>query len=68
MIYSVVPKALEGELRERLETHYADEPGVTVIAERRQGERREQASSQRGARELRDRRRRRPGDIPEVVV
>jgi hypothetical protein len=65
MIYSVVPRELEGELFERLSAYYADDPEVTVIVDRREGERRsrrERASEQvRQRRELRDRRRRRAG-------
>ena len=40
MIYSVVPRELEAELLEPLTAHYADEPEVTVIVDRRKGERR----------------------------
>jgi hypothetical protein len=66
MIYSVVPRELEPQLLEPLTARYADEPEVTVIVDRRRGERR----SRRGdtptdgaahQRELRDRRRRRAG-------
>ncbi len=67
MIYSVIPKGLEGELRARLEAYYAGDPGVTVIVDRREGERRALGPTQGGLRELRDRRRRRPGDIPPLV-
>lgn len=35
MIYCVVPRALEGELYERLVEHYSDEPNVEVIVDRR---------------------------------
>jgi len=66
MIYSVVPRELESELLERLTAHYAGDPEVTVIVDRRQGERRtrtvEDAVAQQ--RVLRDRRRRRvPGEF-----
>jgi hypothetical protein len=64
MIYSVVPRELEGKLLEQLRTHYADQPDVTVIVERRTAERRARrpdAAPLRHQRELRDRRRRRAG-------
>jgi hypothetical protein len=35
MIYCVVPRALEGELYDRLVAHYRDEPNVEVIVDRR---------------------------------
>jgi hypothetical protein len=35
MIYCVVPRALEGELYDRLAEHYRDEPNVEVIVDRR---------------------------------
>ena len=37
MIYCVIPKELEAELYERLVSYYADNPGVTVIVDRRTG-------------------------------
>ncbi len=65
MIYSVVPRELEGQLLEQLTAHYADHPDVTVIVDRREGERRKRqadaAAEVRHQRELRDRRRRRAG-------
>jgi hypothetical protein len=62
VIYSVVPRELQAELYDRLREHYAGDPGVTVILDRRTGpdRRRSEASgafSER--RELRDRRRQR---------
>lgn len=35
MIYCVVPRALEDELYDRLAEHYAGEPNVEVIVDRR---------------------------------
>ena len=71
MIYCVVPEPLEEELYDRLAEYYADDPNVTVIVDRRRSERRA-ASAHRGEarsqRELRDRRRRRPGDFPPLVA
>jgi hypothetical protein len=66
MIYSVVPRELEPQLLEELTAHYADQPDVKVIVDRRTGERRAGRGEkpQDGAahqRELRDRRRRRAG-------
>jgi hypothetical protein len=66
MIYSVVPRELEPQLLEQLTAHYADQPEVTVIVDRRKGERRSRRADtpKEGAayqRELRDRRRRRAG-------
>ena len=61
MLYSVVPRELEGELLEQLAAHYAADPEVTVIVDRRQGERRQRRSPAAVAaqRVIRDRRRRR---------
>jgi hypothetical protein len=61
MIYSVVPRELESELYGRLATHYAGDPEVTVIVERREGDRRTRGggSAAQQQRLLRDRRRRR---------
>jgi len=61
MGYVVVPRELESELLEKLTAHYAGDPEMTVLVDRRSGSRR----TGRGAppegqrRELRDRRRRR---------
>ena len=68
MIYCVVPKAIESEdLYERLSAYYEDDPNVTVIVDRRESERRTPAKAPAGKRELRDRRRRRPGELPPLV-
>ncbi len=65
MIYSVVPRELASQLLEPLSAHYADQPDVEVIVDRRQGERRSRRHIADGdvshQRELRDRRRRRAG-------
>lgn len=69
MIYCVVPASLSGELFDRLEAHYADEPHVEVIVDRRRSERRARNGRppEDGQRETRDRRRARvPGDLPAV--
>lgn len=62
MIYCVVPRPLAGELYPKLVEHYRDDENVTVIVDRREGDRR----ARRGAgaqsnhaqrRVIRDRRR-----------
>lgn len=68
MIYCVVPEPLAGELYEKLEAYYADDPNVTVIVDRRKSERRGAESTGGGQRELRDRRRARvPGEFPPIA-
>ena len=61
MIYSVVPRELESQLLEMLNAHYAQDPEVVVIVDRRQGERRKRNADPETAQQrvLRDRRRRR---------
>jgi hypothetical protein len=67
VIYCVVPRELEGELLQKLETHYAENPNVEVIVDRRKEERRAKGSTGGGKREIRDRRRRRvPGTFLPV--
>jgi hypothetical protein len=68
MIYCVIPEALAGDLFDRLEKYYEDDPGVEVIVDRRKSERRERGSTGGGQRELRDRRRRRPGSFLSTNV
>ncbi len=64
MIYCVVPKELEAELYDKLVEYYKDNPNVTVMVDRREGEdrRARQGKSKgngggAGKREIRDRRR-----------
>lgn len=67
MIYCVVPAALADELFDKLTDYYADDPNVTVIVDRRQGERRTRGSDGGGKRQLRDRRQRPAADrLPRV--
>jgi hypothetical protein len=80
MIYCVVPEPLAEELFPKLSAYYADDPGVTVIVDRRRSERRAgedrragdrpKASEEDladGRREVRDRRRARAaGDFPRI--
>jgi hypothetical protein len=69
MIYCVIPKALEGELFQRMREYYRDDPNVEVIVDRRKAERRRRGSTGGGKREIRDRRRRRvPGTFLRVDV
>jgi hypothetical protein len=62
LIYCVVPAALADELYDKLVAYYADDANVTVIVDRRKGERRTRGSDGGGLRQLRDRRRRPPAD------
>lgn len=62
MIYCVVPAALADELYDKLTAYYADDPNVTVIVDRRKGERRNRGETGGGKRELRDRRQRSYGN------
>jgi hypothetical protein len=73
VIYCVIPAELEAELYDKLVAYYADNPGVTVIVDRRRGpDRRQRQNSSGGGeftqrRELRDRRRARiPGTFPDT--
>ncbi len=73
MIYCVVPRELEGELFEKLVDYYKDNPGVTVIVDRRRGgpNRRRAGEGEEFVerRETRDRRRMRiPGTFPSTDV
>ena len=47
MIYCVVPAALADELYDKLVAYYADDPNVTVIVDRRKGERRARGDARR---------------------
>ncbi|MBS1870525.1 MAG: hypothetical protein JSS99_12770 [Actinobacteria bacterium] len=59
MIYCVVPAALADELYDKLVAYYADDSNVTVIVDRRKGERRARGDvGGGGQRQLRDRRQR----------
>ena len=65
MIYYVIPRELADKYYDEFKKRYEGVEGVEVIIDRRERERR--VHSQGGAaRALRDRRRRRPGEIPEV--
>jgi hypothetical protein len=69
MIYCVIPRELEDELYDKMVEYYSDNPHVTVIVDRREGEDRRTGRSYGGLREIRDRRRARaagtfPGTEP----
>ena len=67
MIYCVVPRELEDELFERMVEYYKDNPNVTVIVDRREGNDRRRGREYGGMRTLRDRRRRRiEGTFPDT--
>jgi hypothetical protein len=69
VIYCVVPEPLADELFEKLTDYYAEDPGVTVIVDRRKSSRRDPATPGGGKREVRDRRRPRVlGELPELAV
>jgi hypothetical protein len=67
MIYCVIPPELEDSLYAKLVEYYKDNPNVTVIVDRRQGQDRRHGRSYGGKRELRDRRRARvTGTFPNT--
>jgi hypothetical protein len=67
MIYCVIPRELEGELYAKMVEYYKDNPNVTVILDRREGDDRRRGRSYGGKRELRDRRRpRAAGTFPST--
>ena len=70
MIYCVIPRELEDELYDKMVEYYKDNPNVTVIVDRREGnDRRQDAPSEeiKEKRQLRDRRRRRvTGTFPDT--
>jgi hypothetical protein len=70
VIYCVVPEALAGELFDKLQAYYADDPNVEVIVDRRSAERRHRGAPpppEAQQRELRDRRRHRvAGEFPPI--
>ena len=66
MIYCVIPRELEDELYDKMVEYYKDNPNVTVIIDRREGDDpRQEGKKFGGKRLLRDRRRQRiPGTFP----
>jgi hypothetical protein len=70
MIYCVIPRELEDELYTKMVEYYKDNPNVTVIVDRREGNERraDKVSAElQEQRKTRDRRRHRvPGTFPEI--
>ncbi|MBA2460742.1 MAG: hypothetical protein H0V45_03070 [Actinobacteria bacterium] len=67
MIYCVIPRGLEDELFDKMVAYYKDNPNVTVILDRREGDDRRAGKTFGGKREIRDRRRARiPGTFPDT--
>jgi hypothetical protein len=67
MIYCVIPRELEAELFDKMVEYYQDNPNVTVILDRRDGDDRRTGRSKGGKREIRDRRRMRAtGTFPST--
>jgi len=71
VIYCVIPRELEGELLDRMTEHYAGNPNVQVIVDRREGgendRRRFSGSAPDERRQTRDRRRPRAlGTFPRI--
>ena len=69
MIFCVIPRELAGELYDKMVEYYKDNPHVTVIVDRREGEDRRKRGAKGGKREIRDRRRPRvPGTFPDTDI
>jgi hypothetical protein len=70
MIYCVIPPELADELYDRLVEHYRTNPNVQVIIDRRSQDRRggedEVSAENAERRQVRDRRRARPGTFPAL--
>jgi hypothetical protein len=70
VIYCVIPRELADELYDKMVEYYEDNPNVTVIVDRREGEDRragQDDGSFKERRTTRDRRRARaPGTFPDV--
>ena len=67
VIYCVIPPELADELYDKMVDYYKDNPHVTVIVDRREGEDRRKGRSFGGMRTIRDRRRARAtGTFPET--
>ena len=69
MIYCVIPREFADDLYDKMVDYYKDNPNVTVIVDRREGEDRRTGRQYGGKREIRDRRRARiPGTFPDTVA
>ena len=62
----MIPRELEDELYDKMVEYYKDNPNVSVIVDRREGDDRRNGREYGGKREIRDRRRRRPGSFPDT--
>ena len=72
VIFCVIPRELEADLYEKMVDYYKDNPNVTVIIDRREGDDRRAGRAEPELlekREIRDRRRARiPGTFPNTDV
>ena len=67
MIFCVIPREFADDLYDKMVDYYKENPNVTVIVDRREGEDRRNGREYGGKREIRDRRRARiPGTFPET--
>jgi hypothetical protein len=70
MIYCVIPRELADELYDKMVDYYKDNPNVTVIVDRREGNDRRKEGEERledkDRRSVRDRRRAHPGTFPDT--
>ena len=67
MIYCVIPRELESELFDKMVEYYKDNPNVTVIVDRREGDDRRNGTAYGGKRDIkRPSPRRIPGTFPET--
>jgi hypothetical protein len=67
MIYCVIPRELADELFDKMVEYYKDNPNVTVIIDRREGNDRRRTRGSGEQRLIRDRRRQRaPGTFPDT--
>ena len=63
----MIPREFEAELYSKMVEYYKDNPNVTVIVDRREGDDRRNGREYGGKREIRDRRRARiPGTFPDT--
>ena len=63
----MIPRELEDELYDKMVEYYKDNPNVSVIVDRREGNDRRNGREYGGKREIRDRRRARiPGTFPDT--
>jgi hypothetical protein len=68
MIYCVIPRELADDLYDKMVEYYKDNPNVTVIVDRREGNDRRAGREYGGLREIRDRRRARvTGTFPDTT-